>query len=333
MQDLISDGQCPFSPQGPPPHGFPHFLFAAAQQAAQQNGLPNQLTVAVEDSASALLRERTIMALDSFLQQQQHQQQQIQHHQHLERDSSSGSPRTSQVSNPGAPNGSLDALTAPGQQRRSPTSQPNAALPMMPGSFPGQLPYPANYAQVPISQANGQAANLEQLILQQQQQHQFAAAMAAAMSSGAHQHPLHSLFSQSAPSFQSGGKSGELPSPSSPVTSSASLELQQQQQYLSAGQQRPPSYHSAPLGGAPSHHFPHHYSPHILQQVMMAAARQHHHQVAAMSAVKKLDQQQLSGAGQELGGESKLAMEQVAANQQQREQQQQQLAGGIKKTL
>lgn len=257
MQDLISDGQCPFSPPRAPPPGFPHFLFAAAQhpqfagaygahhgaqfmthgqqQQQQQGGpmpmsLPSQSqgplppTSKQEDATAALLRERTIMALDSFLQQQQQQQP------HHPSGPTSDSPQSASkalmlpTGNDSSSNNqtlrtkqtTAAASSAHDQQQSSPsvTTTPSGQAPICQFASFGASPFQAPH----MSQAAGLpppvGASLKQFIMQQQQQ--FAAAMAAAAASaGAHnphghnpsgpQHaylPLQSLFAQAAAAQQ-----------------------------------------------------------------------------------------------------------------------------------
>lgn len=154
MQDLMTDGQCPFSPPRAPPHGFPHFLFAAAaaaqqqhHQQQQQQQQPNLQQSPVggrhlgEDPASALMRERAMMALDSFLQQQQQQQNQTSGSPYGPR-TGSHLPPTSGANHP-SPSGKVAAIQACNQpQVPSPSSMgcppPAPALNQMNTSPGGQ---------------------------------------------------------------------------------------------------------------------------------------------------------------------------------------------------
>lgn len=278
MQDLISDGQCPFSPPRAPPHGFPHFLFAAAQQAAQSG-----MAAPMEDPASALLRERTIMALDSFIQQQQ------------QLSANQGSPQPKLAPTSSTTNGPSTTSMA-SEQRSSPTSQAGPYLAgsmLQPPPEPAQMSYPAGpspnqqgHIQMATSEQQQQQANIQQLIIQQQH---FAAAMAAAVSSGTHPQHMYALHGLFGPPVS---KQGDLPSPVSPITSAAPLE-QLQGSYLGP----PASYHTATLGGAPSH-FQQHYSSQQLQQAMLMAAA-HQHQVAPLSLDKsELAKPKLDGGEQ-----------------------------------
>lgn len=262
MQDLMSDGQCPFSPPRAPPHGFPHFLFAAAQQNASP----------MEDPASALLRERTIMALDSFLQQQQHLQ-------------SSGSPN----------------------QRAGPAQQPQGAGPPLQPPPPlsqhsGQQSFgsggqSAGFANFMGAAPAGQAANLEQLIMQQQH---FAAAMAAAAAaSGAH-HPLQGLFGPLGPPPPANPalsrRSPSCNTPTSQMKAGAPVSPQQQQVQARNCQQSPigapkEQFHSSPLGGAPNPFASSNYTHNHLQAVMAA---HHQHQMAALSQMQQQQHHQMA---------------------------------------
>lgn len=150
----MSEGQYPYSPPRAPPHGFPHFLFAAA---AQQNQLA------------------ATIALDSFFQQQQQQQQQQGHLSSLpQAPPRVASPQRCQVNQPPTniisshiqqpPCSTIHTISS-----QAPTSQANVGHFMGPQAPPG--------------------GHLDQTMLLHRQ---FAAAMAAA--AAANPNSLNTLF-------------------------------------------------------------------------------------------------------------------------------------------
>lgn len=296
----MSDGQCPFSPPRAPPHGFPHFLFAAAAAQQQQLGgagplpggplaqQPGQAPGA-EDAASALLRERTIMALDSFLQQQQAAA-------NPHRAAPLATPSSSGCNLTGA--GTTTATSGPRLQRAPGTQASNHQIksphPPPPLLYPGgpPLPPPPYSSAAPTNASSGSAffglqpagppagQSLEQLLMQQ---HQFAAAVAAAAAAHQHQNAYQQqqqqqqYYPQLAPHLQS--LFGLAPGAQAPTSAGhlvaarqrSSPSLSNKQSAGSPNEQLSPigaaklaeltgaSLHAAPPGGAtaPNNHYLH----------------------------------------------------------------------------